>query len=144
MDEVSERITAFFEEYERNIRVSDVAAIGQQYGDTFMFAGPGGAQAINRTDILAALPRRAGFFESLGIEPSTIRSLEATQLADEYTMAKVGWTMRFTPKDQQPIVVDTSATYIVREDKGVLHIVFQLDHQDLVQVAREHGLLAEG
>ena len=130
MGDLRERITTFFEEYERNIRVSDLAAIGRQYGDTFMFAGPTGAQAVSRTDFLAALPRRAGFFESLGMEPSTIRSLEVTQLDDEYTMAKVLWTMRFIPKDERPVVIGTSATYVVREDQGALSIVFQLDHQD--------------
>jgi ketosteroid isomerase-like protein len=142
MDEASERITAFFEEYERNTRASDVAAIGRQYGDTFMFAGPSGAQAVSRADFLAALPRRTGFFESLGMEPSTIRSLEATPLDADYTMAKVLWRMRFAPEHGRPVVVDTSATYILRDERGVLRIVFQLDYQDLVQVAREHGLLA--
>jgi len=56
-------------------------------------------------------------------------------------MVKVDWNMRFEKGLDQPIVNETSATYILYQQENILRIVFQLDHQDLMKRVRDLGLL---
>ena len=76
MPQASEQVKAFFDEYERNIGASDSAALAVLYGDSFVFAGPKGAQAVRRDDFLKVLPKRQEFFKTAGLRSSTIQALE--------------------------------------------------------------------
>jgi hypothetical protein len=49
--------------------------------------------------------------------------------------------MRFEKEAEQPIVAETSATYILCQEESSLLIVFQLDHQNLMKTAQDLGLL---
>jgi hypothetical protein len=141
MASASEAVSEFFDEYARATDSSDLAFFESAYGDTFMFAGPTGAQAVSRADFLKVLPKRQGFFKTVGLVSSTIHSLEETRLDDHYLMVEACWSMRFK-KDREHSVVDrNSATYILRRHEGFLQIVFQLDHQDLAARAQDRGLL---
>jgi hypothetical protein len=42
-----------------------IAFLGSAYGNAFVFAGPGGVQAVKRDDFLKMVPKRAAFFRSL-------------------------------------------------------------------------------
>ena len=106
-----------------------------------MFASPQGAQAIKKEDFLKVLPKRQGFFKTVGLTSSKIKSLEETRLDDNYVMVKTYWNMRFEKNTEHPIVVETSATYILCQQESLLRIVFQLDHQDLMKRAQDLGLL---
>jgi hypothetical protein len=46
----------------------------------------------------------------------------------------------FEKEMEQPIVAETSATCILRQEESSLRIVFQLDHQDLMKTAQDLGL----
>jgi hypothetical protein len=45
---VSERVKAFFDQYESNISGPDPAAIAAQYGESFVFVGPQGTQVVRK------------------------------------------------------------------------------------------------
>jgi ketosteroid isomerase-like protein len=141
MKQVNDIVRKFFEDYERDVNASDPELIASRYADSFMFAGPQGAQTIKKEDFLKALPKRQGFFKTVGLTSSKIKSLEETRLDDNYVMVKTHWNMRFEKKPEQPIVVETSATYILCRQESSLRIVFQLDHQDLMKKAQDLGLL---
>jgi hypothetical protein len=147
MKQASDIVRKFFEDYERSINASasdsegSPEVIASRYSDTFMFAGPQGAQAVKKEDFLKALPKRQWFFKTIGLTSSTIQSLEETRLDDSYVMVKAYWNMRFEKEAEQPIVAETSATYILRQEESSLRIVFQLDHQDLMKTAQDLGLL---
>ncbi|HEU0174884.1 MAG TPA: DUF4440 domain-containing protein [Blastocatellia bacterium] len=145
MKQVSDVVRKFFEDYERNVNASDsedgLELIASRYSDSFMFAGPQGAQTVKKGDFLKALPKRRWFFKTVGLTSSTIQSLEETRLDDNYVMVKAYWNMRFEKGAEQPIVAETSATYILCQEESSLQIVFQLDHQDLMQRAHDLGLL---
>jgi hypothetical protein len=49
--------------------------------------------------------------------------------------------MLFDKKPGQSITDDISATYVLFQQKNILQIVFQLDHQDLAKRVQELGLL---
>lgn len=141
MEQVSDIVRKFFESYQRSINAHDPELIASRYGDSFMFAGPQGTQAVKKEDFLKALPKRQWFFKSIGLTSSTIRSLEETRLDDNYVMVKTYWNMRFEKEAEQPIVAETSATYILCQEESSLLIVFQLDHQNLMKTAQDLGLL---
>src|SRR5262245_33505605 len=143
MKQASDFVRKFFEDYERSINASDSEGspelIASRYSDSFMFAGPQGAQAVNKQDFLKALPKRQWFFKSIGLTSTTIQSLEETRLDDNYVMVKTSWNMRF--EKEAGIVAEARATYILRQEESSLRIVFQLDHQDLMRTAQDLGLL---
>jgi hypothetical protein len=145
MEQVSDIVRKFFEDYERSVNASNLEGapelIASRYSDSFIFAGPQGAQAVKKEDFLKALPKRQWFFKTVGLTSSTIRSLEETCLDDNYVMVKAYWNMRFEKEAEQPVVAETSATYILCQEESSLRIVFQLDHQDLMKTAQDLGLL---
>jgi len=145
MKQVSDVVRKFFEDYERSIDASNPEngpeLIASRYSDSFMFAGPKGAQAVKKEDFLKALPKRQSFFKTIGRTSSTIQSLEETRLDDNYVMVKAYWNMIFEKEAGQSVVAEISATYILFQEESSLRIVFQLDHQDLMQRAHDLGLL---
>ncbi|MFN8444969.1 MAG: hypothetical protein U0175_29555 [Caldilineaceae bacterium] len=141
MKPVSEAVETFFKAYEQGLASSDLEVIGSSYAESFLFAGPQGAQAVTREGFLKALPRRQGFFETVGLSSSKIQSLQETWLDEHYVSVKVGWVMRFEKDPNHPIENQNSATYILQQQEQGLRIVFQLDHQDLMKKVQELGLL---
>jgi hypothetical protein len=130
-----------FEDYERGIATPDPELLSSLYNGSFVFAGPQGVQVVAREDLLRALPRRQGFFQAVGLTSSRVRSLDVTCLDENYLMVKAWWEMRFEKGPGQPIIDETSATYILHRRGDLLRIAFQLDHQDLVTRVQDLGLL---
>jgi hypothetical protein len=141
MKHVSDSVVRFFEDYERGIKESDPELLGAIYNDPFLFASPNGVQVIKKEDFLKVLPKRQGFFKTLGLTSSRIQSLEETRLDNNHIMVKAYWHMQYEKGPEQPIVDETSATYILCVHDDLLRIVFQLDHQDLMKRAQYLGLL---
>lgn len=141
MKQVSDLVRKFFEDYERSTNTSRPELLESQYNDAFMFAGLQGAQAIKRDEFLQGLPKREGFFKTIGLTSSKIKGLEETRLDDHYLLVKAYWEMHFEKSTGQPILDEISATYLLYQQADELRIVFQLDHQDLMKRVEELGLL---
>ena len=141
MAPVSDKVRQFFEGYERGANGLDPEFPAAHFGDSFLFGDPAGARAVKKDDFLKMLPRRTEYFKTLGLASSKILSLEETRLDDHYVMVKAIWQMRFEKDPGQPIVDENSATYVLYQQADSLRIVFQLDHQDLMQRAQALGLL---
>lgn len=133
-------IKEFFDGYAKATRSLDLVFFGSAYGESFLFASPGGAQAIKREDFLKVIPRRAEFFKASGLVASEVSRLEETPLDANHTMVKVYWSLRFE-KGGNSIVDEIAATYVLRRQPASWQIVFQLDHQDLAKRAQELGLI---
>lgn len=140
MTEASGSIEEFFAAYEKATAPLDLAFLGAAYADTFMFAGPGGVQAVKRDDFLKVIPKRSAFFKAAGLSATELRKLEETGLDGQHTMVRTSWSMRFEKNAGGPVTIETAATYVLRRGAS-WQIVFQLDHQDLTKRARELGLL---
>jgi ketosteroid isomerase-like protein len=137
----SERVQAFFDQYERNIAGSDPAAIAAQYGDPFVFAGPQGTQAVRRDDFVKVLPKRQGFFTSAGLRSSTVVALDEASVDDRCVLVKAQWRMQFESATAPVSAIDVSSTYLLQRQPDGLRIVFQLDHDDLTKRVQELGLV---
>jgi ketosteroid isomerase-like protein len=141
MAEPSRAIREFFDAYAKATGSLDLAFLGSAYGDTFMFAGPGGVQAVKRDDFLKAVPKRSAFFRATGLVSSEVRRLEEMRLDEKHTMVQAYWSLRFEKDAGRPIIDEIAATYVIRREEASWQIVFQLDHQDLAKRVRELGLL---
>jgi len=141
MAEASKEIREFFDAYAKATGSLDLAFFESAYGDTFMFASPGGVQAVKREDFLKVVPRRASFFRGAGLVASELSRLEEMGLDETHTLIQTRWSLRFEKDAGRPIIEETAATYVLRRHQGSWQIVFQLDHQDLTKRAQELGLL---
>jgi hypothetical protein len=141
MAEASDPVRRFFNDYAKAIDPMDLAFLGSAYGESFLFAGPSGTQTVKRDDFLKVLPKRQAFFATVGLTSTIVESLEETRLDDNYVMVKARWRMRFEKGGERPVLDESSATYVLRREQHSMHIVFQLDHQDLAQRVRDLGLL---
>ena len=141
MPDTGDSVRKFFNDYANATGSLDLAFFASAYGDHFMFASPSGTQPVKRDDFLKVLPKRQEFFAAVGLKSSVIQSLEETPLDDHYVMVKTRWSMRFEKHAERPVLVDTAATYVLRQEERSMRIVFQLDHQDLTQRVRDLGLL---
>ena len=141
MNQASDIVREFFEGFEKASNALDLEILGSQYGDSFMFASPQGAQSIKKDDFLKVLPKRKGFFRTIGLISSKITALEETRLDKNYVMVKAHWNMKFEKNPGQSIVDEISATYVLFQQENILQIMFQLDHQDLTKRVEQLGLL---
>ena len=141
MSEASKAIREFFDEYARATGSLDLAVLGSAYGDIFLFASPGGVQAVKREDFLKVVPKRGAFFRVAGLVASEVCKLEETRLDEAHTMVKAGWSLRFEKGSGPAIVEEIAATYVLRRQERAWQIVFQLDHQDLAKRVQELGLI---
>jgi hypothetical protein len=130
-------ITNFFEIYEKSISEATVSTVGALYSDVFMFAGPRGVQAVNKDAFLKLLPGRKAYFKSIGLEDSTVASIDETSLDARYVLAKVVWKMSLKNSTQTSRQFETQTTYILEIKKDTPVIIMQLDHQDLGEKVNE-------
>jgi ketosteroid isomerase-like protein len=137
----SERVQAFFDQYESNIGGSDPAAIAAQYGDSFVFAGPQGAQAVRRDDFVKVLPKRQAFVTSAGLQSTSLVALEEASVDDRCVLVKAQWRLQFGSATAPVSALDVSSTYLLQQQPDGLRIVFQLDHDDLMKRVEELGLV---
>jgi hypothetical protein len=142
VQEVSPHVKAFFDLYESNIDASDPAAIAAQYGESFVFAGPKGTQSVRRDDFVKVLPKRQGFFKSLGLRSSKVVALEEASCDDRCMLVKAQWRLHFgSAAAASGSDLEVCATYLLQQQPDGLRIVFQLDHDDLTKRVEELGLV---
>ena len=141
MQPASERVKAFFDQYESNLGGPDPAAITAQYGESFVFAGPQGTQAVRRDDFVKVLPKRQGFFRSAGLRTSRVVALEEAGFDGCCVLVKVQWRLQFESAAAPITDLDLFATYLLQQQPDGLRIVFQLDHDDLTKRVQELGLV---
>jgi hypothetical protein len=136
-------VKQFFEEYQKANIDFEIQRIAASYADVFMFADPKGVRSVKKEDFLKILPRRKDFFKSLGLVSSIIESTDASKLDSHYILVKTVWKMRFERNTDEVIDCRNLATYILAVSGDSFEIVFQLDHQDLMEKARELGLTTD-
>ncbi len=140
MQPSNDAIETFFREFEQRSDRGDIPALLPQFADTFMAAGPQGAQCIRSADFALALPKRKQFFDSLGCRSTALVSLEHNRLDVRYVLAKTRWRMTFAHEDGELKEVLADSAYIVDTGTDTFKIVFYLAHQDIVQTLKDRGI----
>jgi hypothetical protein len=102
-----------------------------------MFGGPRGVQSVKKEDFLKLLPGRKAYFKSIGLEPSTVASIDEISLDAKYILARVVWKMTLSNSAKASRQFETKATYILEVKNETPVIIMQLDHQDLGEKINE-------
>jgi hypothetical protein len=131
------KVTKFFEIYEKSVSEAAVSTVGALYSDVFMFGGPRGSQPVKKDDFLKLLPGRKAYFKSLGLENSTVASIDESSLDAKYILAKVVWKMSLKNSTETSRQFETQTTYILEIKNETPVIIMQLDHQDLGERVNE-------
>jgi len=140
MENSSASVEAFFRRFELNNNNSDFSATVSQFADTFMAAGPQGAQCVRASDFALALPKRKQLFESFGCHSMQLIRVDAHSLGDRYSMAHTRWKMNFAEGDLPTGPVFVDSTFIVETTEQQSRIVLYLAHQDVMAILKERGL----
>lgn len=134
-------ITRFFREFERHSDLGDVSSLVPLFAETFVVAGPQGAQCIRASDFALALPKRIELFDRLGCRSTSLVSLDEQQLDPKFTLTRTRWRMTFLQNGEEKEVLAES-TFIVDTGADEFKIVFYLAHLDHVAMLKKHGILA--
>lgn len=140
-DKMDQQVKEFLARFERANASSDLTTIASLYADTFMFAGPKGAQAVKKDDFLKVLPKMKAHFAQMGLIETRLHSVETTRLDSKYILAKTNWKISVRNSKGGTNNLNALATYILeRNDAANLTIVVQIDHQDLAAaIAAQQG-----
>ncbi len=130
-------VAKFFKTYEKSISEAAVSTVAALYADVFMFGGPRGVQSVKKDDFLKLLPGRKTYFKSIGLEKTTIGSIEEISLDAKYILAKVVWKMSLKNSPEKCVQFETTTTYILEIKNEAPVIIMQLDHQDLGERVNE-------
>ncbi|MBV9229362.1 MAG: nuclear transport factor 2 family protein [Chloroflexi bacterium] len=143
MNQVSDKIRAFFEEFERANNAFDPDLLASLVGDPLVGADPNGVvQAISKKDYLAGTAKSQQYLQSLGFQFVKVVPVEEISLSEHYMMVKTKGTMRLEKIKGQPIDLVHDATYILFIKDSKPQIVFALSHEDPMKMAQEqHGVV---
>ncbi|HVZ84006.1 MAG TPA: hypothetical protein VG893_10065 [Terracidiphilus sp.] len=126
----------FFSAYMQYTNNNDIAATVACFADTFLVAGPNGAQAVRSADFALALPKRKQLFESLGSRGATLATLDETPLDTRYTLTRTRWRMDFPAQS-----FEVGALHLIDIAGDSPKIVAYLTPEDIFTVLRSRGLM---
>jgi hypothetical protein len=129
-------IETFFSDFEKYSNQNDADRLASQYSDTFMTADSSGTRVVQATDLRAFIPKRKQLFASIGYRSTTLVSIQQTKLDDRYVLVRTEWRWQFD-RDQ----ITLPSTHIVQVSGETLKIVFYLNHENIMTVLRDRGLL---
>jgi hypothetical protein len=135
------KIRVFFEGVEQASNTLDLNLIESQYADQFIFADPYGTRVIEKQKFILVLPKRQGFFKSLGHQSTKVLSLDETPIDDQYTMVKAYFLMQFQKTSGQTTEAKIDSTYILFMREDAPKIVMHIEHEDLQEAMLARGLL---
>jgi hypothetical protein len=139
-------VSRFTALYARETAEDNMPAVVSHFSDTFLFAGPSGAQPVRAADFAAALPRRKALFDQLGSRPTELTAVHETPLDSRYVLARTSWRFSFMPDNIPAQQFDTESTFLI--DMGIpgtpdsdFKILLYLPHHDVTQILRDRGIL---
>ncbi len=139
MKNVSAAVEAFFRRFELNGSKSGVSETITQFADTFMAAGPQGAQCVRASDFALALPKRKQLFDSYGCQPMQLVSVDARALGERYAMAHTRWRVNFEGSNSRAEPIDLETTFLLDTAEDPFRIVLYLAHQDIFAMLKERA-----
>ena len=137
---MSNAIEIFFKDFEHNSSLSEIGALISQFAETFLVAGPQGAQVVPASAFALALPRRKKQFDEMGCQSTDLISLRETTLGNHYVMAETEWQMTFARGEKSPEEIRVASTFIVYTGDEQPKIVFYLPQHDVMALLKNRGV----
>jgi hypothetical protein len=140
MDQQTTAIERFFHDFERNSKTLNIPAIVSQFADVFFAAGPQGAQCARSSDFAGALPKRKQIFDSLGLQSTSLASLQISQFDSRYVMAQTQWQMTFVDKSGDKQQVLANSFFVIDTVPEGFKIILCLASQDPTTLLKNRGI----
>jgi hypothetical protein len=139
-------VSHFLALYARETAEDDMPAVVSHFAETFLFAGPSGAQTVRATDFAAVLPKRKALFDQLGSQPAELTAVQEARLDSRYVLARTTWHFSFVPENSPAQQFDTDSTFLIDTgfpdtEEADFKILLYLPHQDIMQILRDRGIL---
>jgi hypothetical protein len=139
-------VSRFLALYARETAEDNLPAVVSHFAETFLFAGPSGAQPVRASDFAAALPKRKSLFDHLGSQPTQLTGIHETPLDSRYVLVRTTWRFSFTPDNAAAHQFDTESTFLI--DTGLpgtpeseFKFLLYLPHHDIMQILRDRAIL---
>lgn len=142
MDQKPSAVKEFLDTYARHTATRNIPALVSQFADTFLVAGPGGAQCVRSADFARALPRRAELFASLGCQPAELISVEESPLDTRYALVRTIWRFTFTRPENDPETIDSESIFLIDTGSDPFRILVYLTPRDIMDTLRQRGIAA--
>ena len=136
---VSSSVKRLFDEYEKAFSALDIEKSAQFFADSFISAGPKGAIANSKAELLKSASKAAEFYRSVGQKTAKILTLDEVKITEMYSMVKVHWGVTFEKTGDRLIEFDVS--YLVQKTGVEPKIILFIAHQDEQKAMEELGLL---
>jgi hypothetical protein len=146
MPKTQSPVSRFLALYAQETAEDNMPAVVSHFADSFIFAGPSGAQPVRASDFAAALPKRKLLFDKLGSQPAKLISIDETPLDSRYVLARTTWRFCFQLNSTPAQQFDTDSTFLI--DTGLpgtresdFKFPLYLPHHDIMQMLRDRGIL---
>ena len=140
MNEVSERMNEFFQEFGRANNSFDPKLLAPLFADTIVGADPnGGVMALKKDEFLAGTAERKAYLDTLGFKSVTVVPIEEIALAGRYTMVRTHGVMRLEKPIGEAIDLVHDSIYVLYVGDDSPRIVFTLSHDDPRQMIEDQG-----
>ena len=137
---MSNAMEIFFKDFEHNSSLSEIGALISQFAETFLVAGPQGAQVVPASAFALALPRRKKQFDEMGCQSTDLISLRETTLGNHYVMAETEWQMTFAQGEESREEITVASTFILFTGDEQPKIVFYLPQHDVMALLKNRGV----
>lgn len=138
MTKVSDKILAYFAEFDRANNAFAADLIAPYVSDPVIGADPNGAiQVVKKEDYLAGTAQSQAHLRALGFQFVKTIPLEEIPLNAHYTMVKTHGIMHLEKIPGQPIDLTHDTIYILYVKEGSPKLVFTLTHEDPMKMLQE-------
>lgn len=133
-------VTVFIESYAQHSAAGNFPALVAQFAETFLVAGPSGAQCVRADDFARVLPRRVELFDSLGCQSAELIETRETWLDARYAIARTMWRFTFRRADEAMEIVDSESIFMIDAGCDPYRILLYLTPRDILETLRQHGI----
>ena len=141
MDQKQSDLKQFVEAYARHSARRDFPTLAAQFAETFLVAGPAGAQCVRAADFLRVLPKRAELFASLGCQSSELVDMQESWLDSRYAHVRTIWRFTFRRSDTTQIV-DSESIFLIDTGSEPYRILAYLTPRDIMDTLSDRGIAA--
>jgi hypothetical protein len=131
-------IEEFFLTYQHDSDSGDIPILVAHFAETFLAAGPQGAQPVRAADFALALPKRKQLFDAIGRQSTALVSVQPIPLDSRYTLARTRWRLTFARPN--PLTIHVTSDFLIDTGGDRFKILLYLANQDIMQVLRDHGI----
>ena len=118
----------FFEEFEEASNNFNAKKSAEQFADVFLHSDPESERTITNDDFVKSLPARKAFFDTLGLQSTSIKVDDKVELSDDYVLVKTDVDMKFN-KDGKMINLHQTASYLLKRKKERFVIITYINDQ---------------